>query len=296
MVLVTVAGTTYSVDKRLHKKWATINNGQLAKEDDDRVFVVDGRERSGKSLFTLQQAGAIDPLMFEEALATQTLPVICFTAEETLNAIRNTKSTLERTRVIIFDEAFRGLASSSVLSKTNRMIVQALMEMGQNNLVLFIVLPSFFLLDRYPAALRSHALIHIAKMKSNPKRRKFYVFNYDKKNLLYRMDRKKAYGYPINTRVHGTFFNKYPGGDALEALYRRKKLEAFREIESTLTGDVHETRAAAQRDYAIYLLKEKTNMTLKELSKLFSEVDINFRSDAISKAICRWKDHTPPKK
>jgi hypothetical protein len=41
------------------------------------------------------------------------------------------------------------------------------MEMGQNNLVVFIVLPTIFLLEMYPAVLRSEALFHIYKNKKD---------------------------------------------------------------------------------------------------------------------------------
>jgi len=261
-------------------------------DSDSHYYITDNfcvTKNCGKSVFAMQQAGAIDPQMFEEALQTKTLPMICFTGNELLSAIRNTKSTTERTRVIIFDEAFRGLASSSVLSKTNRMIVQALMEMGQNNLVLFIVLPSFFLLDRYPAALRSHALMHIYKQKGKLKRRKFLLFNYDKKNLLFKMDRKKAYGYPINTRITGAFFNKYPGGKEIEEIYRRKKLDAFREIEGTLSGEKPTDKQAeklskyVQQRYAVLsVLHEQTKLNWVEISKLLKRKGCSISPNQLS--------------
>jgi hypothetical protein len=89
------------------------------------------------------------------------------------------------------------------------------------------------------------------------------------------MDRKKAYGYPINTRIIGTFFNKYPGGKEIEELYRQKKLNAFREIEGTLSGEKPTDKQAdkieklmAQRRALIAVLKEKTSLKWNELSEM----------------------------
>jgi len=291
MVIVEAAGESYHVDRLLWKNWEKINHGRLAKEDDDRVFVVDGRERTGKSVFAMQQAGAIDPKMFEEMLESKELTQICFTGEETLKAIRNTKSDKSRTRVVIFDEAFRGLASTSVLSKTNRMIVQALMEMGQNNIVLFIVLPSFFLLDRYPAALRSNALFHLTKAKGKIKRRKFYVYNFEKKAALFRTERKWAYSYPIHTRAHGAFFNKYPGGKEFEALYRRKKMKAFREIEKTVGGETEISKQQQQRNMLLWILYTQYKVSMREMSRFFKEHDIELTASTISTGVKNFKEY-----
>jgi hypothetical protein len=284
MVIVEVAGQKYSIDKNLYIKWEKIKDGGLAKIDDDKVYVIDGRERSGKSVFTMQQAGAIDPSIFDEAVATGRLDRICFTGDELLKAIRNTKSDKRHTKVVIFDEAFRGLASSSVLSKTNRLIVQALMEMGQNNLVLFIVLPSFFLLDRYPAILRSNALFHIKKsIKSN--RRKFYIYNFNTKARLYNMDRQKAWGYPIKSRRSGNFYNKYPGGKVFEEMYRAKKLKAFREIEGKLIGETEETKHVIQRNLLILRLKEIFNDKLVEMQRWFALYDAKLGDSALTEGL-----------
>ena len=59
----------YHIDKLLKSKWDRVRGGKLKDLDEDRVYVVDGRERSGKSLFALQQAYYIDPTIIipEEA-------------------------------------------------------------------------------------------------------------------------------------------------------------------------------------------------------------------------------------
>lgn len=251
MVLAEVCGTTFHVDDKLAKRWDKIKDGQLKKLDEDRVYVVDGRERTGKSLFTIQQAAYIDPSIITDAVYNNDMTRITFSAQETLSAIQNTNSNLKETKVIIFDEAFRGLSNRAALSKTNKMIIQALMEMGQKNLVLFIVLPSFYMLDMYPAVLRSNALFHIKKEK-NSRRRTFLTFPYNKKSKLHQIGMKKGWGYPINTSEVGRFFNKYPGGKVFEEKYREKKLKSLNTMDFNPKVVRNEEKLMMEKTKALY--------------------------------------------
>jgi hypothetical protein len=225
MTSVTVGSETYSIHPKLKEKWDIIKD-KLIERDEDRVYCVDGRERVGKSVFALQQAAYLDPTLITD------MKRICFTANEFLEAIRTAKPG----QVIIFDEAFRGLSSRGALSKTNRTIVQALMEMGQKNLIVFIVLPSFFMLDLYAAMLRSNSLFHIAKEK-NSNRRYFKVYNYKKKAKLYQNGVKKGWEYKVPSKFKGNFFNKYPGGKEFEMKYREKKRLSLESMETTTGND-----------------------------------------------------------
>jgi len=84
MTVVNVHGVEYGIATQLWKSWNTIKDGGLKKMDSDRVYIVDGRERSGKSVFAIQQACYIDPTLVGD------LSRICFTAEEFLDAIKKT--------------------------------------------------------------------------------------------------------------------------------------------------------------------------------------------------------------
>ena len=225
---------------------------------------------SGKSLWTIQQAAYIDPTILDDGPKGELLPRITFSPEETLKAIRTTKSGKNDTKVIIFDEAFRGLSSKSALSQVNKKLVQALMEMGQSNLVLFIVTPSFFLLEMYPAVLRSNALVHIHKSKRN-ERRFFRIYNYQKKALLYQIGIRKGWGYHVYTKLNGHFFNKYPGGDEFEARYRRKKLDSLKEASHAM--DVPEKVDKYQVRYfkMIAIIKEKLELSGRKAAELLTK-------------------------
>ncbi len=209
---VTKQELSYFIDKNLRKKWEKLRDGYLIKKDDDKVYIVDGRERGGKSTFAIQQAKYLDP--------TFNIDRICFTSDQFLYQIRNAPQG----SCIIFDEAFRGLSSKASQSKINKEIVEAMMEVGQRNLIIFIVLPTFFLLEIYAAVLRSNTLFHIYK---DPKSgaRKFRIYNFKEKSILYRVGKKKGfdYAYP-RVRIRGSFYSVFPL-DIKE--YNKKKMETF---------------------------------------------------------------------
>lgn len=264
---------TYHIDKNILKRWDKLKNGRLIKQDEDRVYLVDGRERTGKSVFTFQQAKYIDPSF--------NLDKVCFSPDDFLKAIR----TADKGQVIVFDEAFRGLSSKAGQSKVNKAIVQAMMEMGQRNLVVFIVLPTFFLLEMYAAVLRSNCLFHIYKDKKG--QRRFRIYNYSQKSVLYQVGKKKGFSYKFpRVKLRGSFFNKY----AIDELsYRNKKATSFDNSEFMKEKD--EGRISIERKVALvnwYLcLKhyEKTSQT--KFCELLKGMDINFSRQQLGNL---WED------
>jgi len=288
--------STYHINNNLIKKWDYLKDGRLSKIDEDRVYIVDGRERVGKSLFTIQQGAYIDKTILEdekdgkilpriplgnakswesnsewrkEALKrykeNSLLPRITFNSKRTLNAIRGNKSNEKQTKVIIFDEAFRGMSSKGVLSKENKILSQTLMEMGQSNLILWIVSPSFFLIELYPAMIRSNALFHVKKDKKSRKRM-VRIFNFKKKAMLYQIGLRKGWGYPISTKQKVNFYNIYPDGKDFEWRYRLKKQLSLRE--SDIVKEKEEHRWKKQRDSIVKGLYSEINSLRKLSSKL----------------------------
>lgn len=265
MGIVKVREQKYHMGDGLIKKWNSLKDGKLKKYDEDRFYVADGHEGAGKSLFIIQQAAYIDETILDDEDG-KVLPRICFTVNEFLDAVKNTRSTKERTKCVIFDEAFRGMSSKAALGKINKKVVEALMEARQNNLIVFIVSPSFYLLEFYPAVLRSKALFHVVKLKGRTDRY-VRIFNYKKKALLYQIGVRKGWGYPLKTKTKVRFFNIYPGGEEFEKRYRKKKRDSFSEEDNEQTK---EHKWKTQRNAAIQLLKED-GKTYEEISKLMKE-------------------------
>ena len=231
-------------------------------------------------MYTIQQAAYIDPTILDD-VGKKVLPRICFSPEEFLEAIRHTKSTKDHTKVVIFDEAFRGMSSKSAISGINKKVVQGLMEIRQSNLVVFLVSPSFYLLELYPAMMRSNALFHVVKDKKS-RRRHVRIFGFRNKAKLYQIGLRKGWGYPLRTKNMASFFNKYPGGDEFEAKYRKKKRDSlkqsYKEEES-----VH--RWKEQRNIAIKLLRDNGE-TYKSISEKMKNMGKKISLPVIGE-ICR---------
>jgi hypothetical protein len=185
---------------------------------------------------------------------------------------------IKKGKAVVFDEAFNGLSSRGALSKENRKLVRLLMECRQRNLFIFIVLPSFFLLEKYVALFRSHALFHTYKGKKHPDRHYYKVYNYNKKRLLFILGAKLlSYGRPkINTSYR--FYGKYPPTIDREA-YVTKKLNAFRDNENF---DESENKYLTQRNSIVWGLKEKLDYPMKDLVHLLKAWDVKLGRDAIT--------------
>lgn len=291
-MVVEVRGEKYYMEPTLKDNWDKIKDGGLAKYDEDRVYITDGREGTGKSVFTLQQAAYIDPTILDDEGDTP-MPRICFTSYQFLNAIKNTKSTPTHTKAVIFDEAFRGLSSKAALSKVNKQIVQAMMEMRQHNIIVFINSPSFFLLELYPAMLRSSSLFHVVKDKQNPRKRYVRIFNYRKKAKLYQAGIRKGWGYNIHTNLRARFFNKYPGGKEFEARYRKQKDIMSKESEDEGKQEV-DSRFKVQRDILINHLAEKEKLKADKMAEFLGTLGIEISGRQVHRVFKEKEEKLSP--
>ena len=169
--------------------------------DYDLFIAIDGRERFGKTTIGAQIAYYLD--------STYNLSRCVFTADQFMEAVAKAKPFL----AIVFDEAHGYLGSRQSMSKFNRMLIKVMSEMGSKNLIVIIILPNFFELDKYPAIHRTSCLINVHQRGS------FKLFNYEKKKQLY-LKGKRFYAYNVSANFHGKFTKWFPL-DKEE--YQRKK-------------------------------------------------------------------------
>lgn len=222
---------------------------KVIKKDWDMVFIVDGREGSGKSVLAQQCAKYVDE--------TFDITRIAFNSDEFIEQI----GKAEKYQAVVYDEAYGGLSSRAAISEVNRSLVSMLAEIRQKNLFVFIVLPCFFELDKYAAIWRSCGLLHVYTGE-NFERGRFTFYNYERKKDLY-MVGKKFYSYnrpPPNFR--GSFVEGYAVDDTE---YRKKKLqslETYKKKPETITRAAHRL----QRNVGIKMLYEK-GVTPKEIAK-----------------------------
>jgi hypothetical protein len=184
----------------------------------DRVYLVTGREGSGKSTDTLQKAYAVDP--------TFNLKRVAFDSESFAKIIRKAN----KFEAVVFDEAFNGLSSKGALSKENKRLVKLLIECRQRRLFIFIVLPSMFLLEKYVGIFRSHALFNVMIAKRNYKIRYYKVYDYSQKKELYMRGQKYySYAFPKIWKMF-RFYGKFPP-TIEQKEYESKKSRAFQKRE-----------------------------------------------------------------
>jgi len=273
----------YYMDNRLKANFDDKIIPSLTKKDKDCFICVDGKEGSGKSTLALQIAKYADPSL--------DLSRIVFDAEGFRQAIFKAK----KGQAIVFDEAFTGLSSRAALSGVNRTLVSLMMQMRQKNLLVIMVLPTFFMLDKYAALFRAKALIHVYENKGV--RGYFRLYNSKLKKLLY-LYGKKDYSYStkfVRTRFKGRFYGKFAlGTDELEKKYRKKKEVALEATEKDpMTSK--QIKYRNQRDIAIYLLRKTSNMTYRELENYLQDYDFDISFQQISKICSTFGDRLEEK-
>jgi len=263
----------YYIHKNLRKQFAQ-GVRIILEQKQDRVYLITGREGAGKSTLTFQFAHYCCKLMGKEF----TLNKICFNSKQFADIIRNS----QKNDVIVFDEAFNGLSSKGALSKENKELIRLLVECRQRGLIVFIVLPSIFLLEKYVAIFRSHGLINCQISKRNYKQRFYKVYNYKNKKLLYQLGHKyMSYGRPKIRKMHN-FFSKFPFSINIDE-YEKKKLEAFKKREDTLPEKI--SKQANQRNILFYYLKEKYKLKYTEIAKILKDSDCSLDPTQIRRII-----------
>jgi hypothetical protein len=170
------------------------------------------------------------------------------------------------------------LSSKGALSKENKKIVMLLQECRQRNLFIFIVLPTFFLLETYAAIFRTQALIHAAFYKTNFKLRYYRVYNYQNKKILY-LTGKKFYDYS-RPRVSASFrfYGKFPPTINRDA-YLRKKHKAFATLD---TKNEEDTYVMKQRDRSNRELHDKFGMSFRKISDMYKKDGCPLAHNSIS--------------
>lgn len=225
--------------------------------DWDFIFVVDGIEGAGKSVFAQQLAFYLDP--------TLTIDRICFSPEEFKKACLNAS----KYQAVIFDEAITGGNIREAMADVNIALMNMLGQIRQKNLYIIIVLPSFFDLDRYIALWRSRALFHIYAKAYND-RGYFYCYK-DRKNYLWIRHRKYFYYDPKLKDFMGRFTNTYVVN---EKEYRRKKADVLTRLNGT-KKDKRVDQLKDQRDKFIYQAYKDKLYKNTEMAKI---MDIDKRT------------------
>lgn len=275
--------TFFSISAHLEPRWKKLSK-KIIKENSDRVYVVVGKERTGKSFFTFQQAKYIDP--------TFNIDRICFTPDQFLEQIKKAPPG----SAVVFDEAFRGFSTKASLSKVNRALVQAMMEVGRRNLIIFIVLPSFSLLEWYIATHRSSILFYVYKAttKNGTPYRAWRAYNNKKKTEIYYKSKKNFGMMPyITTKLRDRFYVKNIDVDGKRTpvpyetfdivSYENKKGNAF---EGTSKEEIEDGRMTEERRIFLsnwfWHLKSKEGITQEKFAQFIEPISKGMTQENIS--------------
>ncbi len=235
---------------------ATLDTARkIIKEDWDMVFVYDGMEGSGKSVKCLQDAFYCDP--------TLNIDRITFNPEDFKKACMSAK----KYQAVVLDEAYGGLSSRGAMGAVNKSIVQMLTVIRQKNLFIYIVLPTFFDLDRYVAIWRSRALIHVYT--GNDFQRGFFEFyNIERKKNLF-IYGKKTYDYKTQkANYRGRFMKTYTID---EGIYREKKMRTSVTDGNQGATLVHRKAVASVRSDIVNALKySDIGLTVEQQAQVLS--------------------------
>lgn len=182
--------------------------------DWDFVICVDGIERGGKSIFAQQIGYYLDPTLNPSR--------IVFSPQEFERACINA----EKYQVVIYDEAITGAEIKDTMGDLSKALMKMLAQIGQKNLFIIIVLPTYMDLTRYIALWRARIVFNVY-VKGYKDRGYFRAFK-TKKNFIYTAYRK-WYFYPDKMIDFKGRFTRVCCIDEIE--YRKKKAEALKPIE-----------------------------------------------------------------
>ena len=273
---------SYHMDDRLKYTLKEKIKPLLYEKDEDALIVIDGAEGSGKSTFAFQIGKYVDP--------TLDLSRVVFTAEDFREKVLKAKAR----QCVIFDEAFTGFSSRASLSGVNRTLVSLMMQVRQKNLFLIIVLPTFFLLDKYLALWRSKFLIHVYKNKGI--KGYFRIYNQNKKKLLFLAGRQ-TYSYnvkigkiPIKTKFKGRFYGVFAIGEGnAEQKYRDKKIKMLNESEKNPMS-AGQVKYKDQRDKILHLFRKETKKSYQEIEELLLDLDVDISFQQIRNVCVKFGD------
>lgn len=273
---------SYYMDDRLESTLKNKIRPLLYEKDEDCVIALDGGEGVGKSTLAFQIGKYLDP--------TLNLKRVVFDAETFRQAILDA----EKGQCIVFDEAFTGFSSRASLSGVNRTLVSLMMQMRQKNLLVIIVLPTFFLLDKYVALFRTKFLIHAYKNKGV--KGYFRIYNQLKKKLLFLAGRQ-TYSYnvkmgkiPITTKFKGRFYGTFALGDKkVDKKYRDKKSKALEDSEKNPMS-AGQVKYKEQRDKILYLLRKETKKSYQEIEEELLDLDLDISYVQIRNICAKFGD------
>ena len=225
----------------------------IQSKDWDCCFIIDGVEGSGKSTLGFICSYYLNPKL--------TLENIAIDGNDALKKLQS----LPDKSLLMIDEGALMFSSKDAMKREQKKLIQVISVIRQKNMILIIVLPSYFELNKYLAVHRSRFLLHVYST-ANLERGRFAYFGTKKKRGLYELGRKNNYSY---TRPRSDFVGRFrefnPFGKAYKDLKRKSLLSTFQPERST-----REESTRGQRNALIRLIYEKKLLTQGKIAEYLS--------------------------
>lgn len=232
----------FYIEKRLAQNLDIMN--QAIREDWDVIGLIDGYEGCGKSTLAFQICAYMDKTFNNSR--------VVFTPKEFTDAILKA----EKYTAIVYDEARRGLNARRSMSEVNVALTNMLAEIRQKNLIVLIILPSFFDLDKNIACWRTKFLVHVYT--NGYKERGFFKFYGQKRKKTLYMLGKKHYLYKYPPGFKGRFRGVNPLDEKAYRDLKAKHLKDFgSEQEKQVDEKVIKKIQSDEQIRWVKMLKEK---------------------------------------
>lgn len=192
-----VAKSDFWIDKPLYEKLKNLK--EIQGKEWDGVIIVDGKERSGKSIL-----GMVCGWFLSDGKLTENN--FCTGLKDASRKI----AEIPDGSVVVLDEGSLMFSSKDSSNKAQKQLMKILDVVGQKNLIFIICLPCFFDLNKTIAVRRSLFLMHVYP-DDKYNRGNYAFWGEKKKGTLYRIGKKHfdSYEYPPAEFV-GRYLNFKP--------------------------------------------------------------------------------------
>jgi len=233
-----------------------LNILRIINQNWDCIFLIDGIEGSGKSIFAIFLAWVLSK-------GKLTIKNIAENSDDAINKLE----ILKDKSILVIDEGSLSFSSKEVMKKEQIKLIKILNVIRQKNMILIIVSPSFFDLNKYIAVHRSRFLLHVYTDKKM-KRGRFCYFSTKQKRILYEIGKKNfnSYSRP-RSKFNGNFIDWKP--PFYEEYLKIKKKSLISALKKDLKNEKARTRVDYYSEIAVKLQRNLPELRIKDLARGF---------------------------
>ena len=230
------------------------------------VVIIEGMVGAGKTTLAVQSAFYLDP--------TLNIDRICFTLPQFEEAIDKGKVG----QAIIYDEAVSSMLSAESFKWETIALIKKITQCRKKGLIIFLLIPSIFMLQRFFAIFRSHFDLRVLSKQGD--RGSFLFYNYKAKQELI-VQSRGTFRYLVKASLPVMNFTKYspiPLGDG--SPYDKKKDEAMKYKEDKREDILPAVLWAFHKEY---------NLGRVKLERLFKKYKVPLKGAAAQDKWELWK-------